>query len=302
MKKISETIIFFGSGPVAAKSLELLAQNFDIEGVITKPKPAHHRGNFPVLDLAENLDLPVHTVSSKDELSKLIATGSFKSKLSILIDFGIIVGQDVIDNFSLGIVNSHFSLLPQWRGADPITFSILSGQDKTGVSLMLVDAGMDTGKIITQKVLPVSSNATTQSLTDELIGLSNDLLVEYLPRYIDGSVQARNQPHPDRATYSRKLTKLDGNLDWKKPAKQLEREVRAYYGWPGSRTMLSDKEVIITQAHVVDKTGQPGQIKVEDRELIVFTGDKALSIDKLKPVGKNEMTAQAFLAGRPNIA
>src|SRR5690349_11528911 len=123
MKKPS--FVFFGSGPVAAESLQLLMQNFSVEAVVTKPKPAHHRGAFPVLEVAEKFALPVYTVSNRSELSELINGKPFASKLGVLIDFGIIVGRDVIDYFPLGIINGHFSVLPQWRGADPISFAIL---------------------------------------------------------------------------------------------------------------------------------------------------------------------------------
>src|SRR5687768_10593623 len=132
MNKKSEPIVFFGSGPVAAESLRLLAQDFTIEAVITKPRAAHHKGDVPVLTLAESLGLPTETAYDKKSLDKLFETKAFKSRLGVLVDFGIIVSQAVIDYFPFGIVNSHFSLLPEWRGADPITFSILSGQKETG--------------------------------------------------------------------------------------------------------------------------------------------------------------------------
>src|SRR5215203_4291228 len=133
-----ESIVFFGSGPVAARSLELLAQNFEIEAVVTKPQPAHHKQPFPVLVVAKNLGLRIFTPSGRSELSELFSKRPVASQLGVVIDYGFIVNQDVIDYFPLGIVNSHFSLLPRWRGADPISFSILSGDAETGVSLMLI--------------------------------------------------------------------------------------------------------------------------------------------------------------------
>jgi methionyl-tRNA formyltransferase len=293
MTSKSETITFFGSGPVAAESLKLLAKNFVIEAVVTKPKPAHHRGSFPVIDLASNLKLPLLTVTNKAELSALFASNPVTSKLGVLIDFGIIVTQDVIDYFPLGIVNSHFSLLPEWRGADPITFSILSGQKKTGVSLMLLDKGMDTGKIIAQKSLAIKPQATTKSLTHELIELSDQLLNEHLPKYIGGLIKPRNQSHPDRATYSRKLSKDDGIIDWSKPAQQIEREIRAYIDWPKSSTQIAGKEVIITKAHTAQE--------VSTKELAMKTGKDLLVIDYIKPAGGKEMTSQAFLAGHKHL-
>ena len=142
---MKDSIVFFGSGPVAAKSLSLLAENFEIESIITKPATVGE------MTAALARTVPVFAVSNKAELDKLISETSFKSQLAILIDFGIIVSRHVIDAFSHGIINSHFSVLPEWRGADPISFAILSGQAKTGVSLMLLDEGMDTGKILVTK-------------------------------------------------------------------------------------------------------------------------------------------------------
>ncbi len=295
-------IVFFGTGPVAAKSLQLLASNFEVEAVITKPKPSHHRGNFPVIEVATELNLPVETAPDKHTLSSLIATKSFQSRLGVLIDFGIIVNEDVINHFPLGIVNSHFSLLPRWRGADPISFAILNGDDKTGVSLMLLEPKLDTGKLIAQKSLPIKSDDTTPSLTDKLINLSHELITEHLPSYVAGQAKVRSQPHPDRATYSRKLSKADGLIDWTKPAEQIEREIRAFIDWPKSRTTLAGKEVIITKAHTTTATeanNRPGEIKLDKKAglVIVSTAKGALCIEKLKPAGKQEMSAQSFMAG-----
>ena len=284
-----DTIVFFGSGPVAAKSLELLAKTFTVEAIVTKPSTVRQ------MDAVVS-GVPVHSVSNRVELNELIASKPFGSRLAVLIDFGIIVSKEVIDSFPLGIVNSHFSVLPELRGADPISFAILSGQPKTGVSLMLVDEGMDTGKILTTKALPIIPNDTTPSLTNKLILLSNELLGEFIPRYISGEVSPRAQSHPDRATYSRKLTKEDGIIDWAKPAEVIEREVRAFIEWPKSSSQLANKEITITAAHVTKGSGKPGTVVVRGKEILVYCGQDVLVIDKLKPAGKREMNAEAFLA------
>ncbi len=302
MKKISETIVFFGSGPVAAQSLELLSRDFNVEAVITKPKPPHHRGEFPVLKVADKLGLPMLLAEDKRSLDDLMANQQLKSKVAVLVDFGIIVSRKVINYFPGGIVNSHFSLLPRWRGADPISFTILAGDKKTGVSLMLIDEGMDTGKLIGQKNLPIAPDATTPSLTHELINLSQAMLIDYLPRYLEGEITPRSQPHPSRATYSRKLTKADGVIDWEKPAEQIEREIRAFIEWPKSRTVFGGKEVIITQAHAIPSNHpekQPGDIEViEDTGILMVENSEGyLCIDKIKPAGKREMSAREFLTG-----
>lgn len=294
----TESTVFFGSGPVAAACLTKLAQHTAIEMIVTKPRPPHHRGTTPVLELAEQLGLPVITASTKRELDSVLAAQHFSSRYAILIDFGIIVSQAVIDTFPLGIINSHFSLLPRLRGADPITWSIAEGDETTGVSLMLVDVGMDTGKLLTQRTLHIAPDDTSPSLTSRLIDLSDELLREYIPHYLSGELQPHVQPHPDRATYSRKLTTGDRIIDWSRPAVEIERRIRAFIEWPGSRAQLGDVEVIITSAHVASVgPAVPGTLLIEKSRLLVGTGADWLDIVTLKPLGKKEMPVQAFLAG-----
>lgn len=283
-------VVFFGSGPVAMASLEFILQNFLVEAVITKPAT-----EAEMAELAANI--PVYSVQDAAELDALVITQLFRSQLGILVDFGVIVSKKVIDYFPLGIVNSHFSLLPEWRGADPITFSILSGQSKTGVSLMLIDEKMDRGKLIGQKSLAIDPKQTTPGLTEKLVVLSNDMLADYAPRYAEGKFKPHAQPHPTRATYSRKLTKQDGKVDWKKPAEIIEREIRAYVDWPKSSTTLAKKEVIILEAHIIKDEGEPGTSEVKDKKLIVHTAKDSLVIDRLKPNGKNEMSGAEFIRG-----
>ncbi len=301
MKKISKTIVFFGSGPVAAKSLELLAKDFDIEAVVTKPKPLHHKESFPVIDIAQELKLPIFTVSTKKELSELIAKKPLKSSLGVLIDFGIIVSGDVIDYFPLGIINSHFSILPEWRGADPITFAVLSGQKSTGVSLMLLVEAMDEGPLLAYGEYELPDDVTTPELTKHLISFSNMLLQNEIPRYVATQKSSSQDVTGRKSSYSRKLTKEDGVIKWDKPAVQIEREVRAFLDWPGSRTTLAGKDVIITKTHVLDGKGEPGRAKIIDKQLVVYCGEHALVIDQLKPAGKNEMTGASFIAGHKDL-
>ncbi len=289
-------IVFFGSGPVAAASLEMLAKDFEIEAVITKPQPAHHKEPFPVLELASKLGLKVFTPNSKSELSELFKTSPVKSRLGVVIDYGFIINKDVIDYFPLGIVNSHFSLLPKWRGADPISFAILNGDTETGVSLMLIVEKMDEGPLLAQASYKIGPTETTPGLTDSLTKLSHELLVEALPNYFSGSTKTYSQSQ-DGVSYSHKLTKQDGLINWNKPATDIEREVRAFIEWPKSRTVIAGKDVIITSVKVVPSQGKPGTFSVEDKALLAHCGEGSLQIEKLKPAGKPEMTAQAFLAG-----
>lgn len=298
MDRIVPPLVFFGTGPVAAESLELLAKNFRIEAVITKPSPKHHRGSAPVLDVASALGIQILTVANKTELDELMASKPVKSELAVLIDFGIIISQEVIDYFPIGIVNSHFSVLPDLRGADPITFAILSGQKQTGVSLMKVVKAMDEGPLFSYGEFDLTDDITTPELTHELILLSDALLTARLPVIYSERQQGVAQTVTNReVSYSRRLTKEDGLLDFSKPAVVLEREVRAYIGWPGSRTQLNGLVVTVTQAHVTDGAGTPGEIILSKTSLSIQTASHRLSIDRIKPSGKKEMDISSFIAG-----
>jgi methionyl-tRNA formyltransferase len=295
--KQSSTIIFFGSGPVAAKSLKLLKNSFEIEAVITKPTTVSEMTNIIPGEC-------VYSVNDKEQLDDLISSKQFKSRLAVLIDFGIIVSKNVIDSFQLGIINSHFSILPEWRGADPITFAILSGQRMTGVSLMMLVEKMDEGPLVGYGEQPLDGTETTPELTEKLIKLSYALLQHDIPRIFSGEAKGTPQSITGRdVSYSRKLTKDDGILEFTKPAEQLEREVRAFIEWPRSRTILAGKDVIVTKAHVAaaNDASEAGSVYVtKDKHIAVHCSNGVLIIEALKPAGKPEMSAEAFLAGYGN--
>lgn len=288
-------IVFFGSGPVAAESLRRLSDNFEIEAVVTKPSTTR--------EMAAVNDARIYNVENRHELDALIHEKPFESEIGVLIDFGIIVSQKVIDYFAKGIINSHFSLLPEWRGADPITFSILSGQTKTGVSLMLLTAGMDEGPLLAQVEYKIKLNETTPTLTNELIALSNHGLNKIIPLWLNNETKAMSQEQVSFAalktpTYSRKLTKQDGLVDFTKPATVLAREVRAFAGWPKSQAKLGNMEVILTGVGLTKMgNANPGQLIIEKKQLFIGTGRDLLEIKSLQVPGKKEMSAEAFLAG-----
>lgn len=224
-----------------------------------------------------------------------------ESKLAVLAAYGHVIPQEVLDGFPLGIINVHPSLLPVYRGSTPIESAILDGATKTGVSIMRLTVAMDEGPIYKQKAVYLTGKETKTELSETLQKLGAELLVEVLPAIADGSLAPRQQPHPDRdALYCKKLSKEDGRIDWTKPRTQIEREIRAYAGWPRSYTKLGAVEVVITQAHSVKSTSEkPGTVEVEDelKLLMVYASDGYICIDKLIPAGKKEMSASAFLAG-----
>ena len=290
-------LIFFGSGPVGLASLKALSEEFEIEAVVTKPNPTSSRAPRLVAEYAESQGLELHQPPNADELTKLFTENSFDSQVGVVVDYGFIIHQDVIDCFKFGIVNSHFSLLPEWRGADPITFSLLSGQDKTGVSLMVIVPAMDEGDLISQEELAIRPDETIESLTQSLIELSNRVLVRDLPRYLASELKPYPQSADIKPTYSRKLVKKDGKIDWSKSAAEIERDIRAYLGWPGSYTTIKGIDFTVTEAEVMIATGEVGTPFVADKKLGVYCGKDALLIERLKPSGKQEMDSQSFLNG-----
>jgi len=291
------SVVFLGSGPVAAESLRLLQRSFTVEAVITKSTTEQ------MLKDAAPEGAPVLIANTKKELDSIIAAEHFSSPVGVVIDYGVIISREVIDSFAKGIINSHFSLLPEWRGADPITFSILSGQRETGVSLMLINEALDEGDLLAQAPFVLERSITTPQLTQDLIELSDQMLHSIVPDYLAGRIEPANQLSATIAsssvpTYSRKLTKADGVLDFTKPATQLEREVRAFAEWPKSRTTIADRDVVIMSTKVVDlQIGDPGEVVMLDKRLLIQTASACLEIVSLKPAGKKEMTAAAFLAG-----
>lgn len=289
----SKSLIFFGSGPVGAATLKgLLGAGFAVEAIVTKPKPTHHRGRFPVLELAQEKKIATYTPANHRELANLFDKQNFNSKVGLVVDYGLIVPKSVIDAFPMGIANSHFSLLPQWRGADPITFAILSGQKRTGVSLMLIDQSLDTGPLLAQADYRMEPDETAISLTRNLVELSNKMIAKVLPAYLGGGVVPVAQDKEQKPTYSRKLTKEDGVVDWSKPAEALEREVRAYLGWPKSRARLFGYEVIVTKARLAKNQGDgslvhkctPGWLEIQ--ELIAPSGRTVSGADFLRGYAK----------------
>ncbi|HUD81467.1 MAG TPA: methionyl-tRNA formyltransferase [Patescibacteria group bacterium] len=296
MTKMSNQVIFFGSGPVAAEALSDLLNHFSFEAVITKPGDSKNPNLVEAL--ASHHGLKLFLAPNRAALDLLFDNNPFDSQLGILIDYGIIVSPKVINSFPQGIINSHFSLLPQWRGADPITFAILSGQSKTGVSLMLINPELDEGYLLAQKEYDIQPDLTTPELTQALISLSGELLCSVVPKYVAGAIKPYPQNSSLTPTYSRKITKDDGRIDWRKPAKQIEREIRAYIDWPKSYTLLGSHEVIITKAKIINSSGEPGTIDLSDKKhLVIYCSDEALEVLCLKPAGKPLMTAEAFLAG-----
>ncbi len=297
------TLVFFGTGPVSLHTLEQISPAFSIEAIITKPSTtkSHKHQSQTVEDWAKIHKIPVHLPADKAELSGVFMQNKFKSLIGLVVDYGIIIPQDVLTSFKKGILNSHFSILPEWRGADPITFAILSGQKITGVSIMLVVPKLDEGDLLTTQEYRLPPTITIDVLTKELTELSSKLLIDTIPKYLADDIKPYPQPTTNKPTYSRKLTKQDGLVDCNKSAEQIEREIRAYLGWPKSLLKYQGLDLILLESKVSNDQVDTGKLNVIDSKLLLGCKNNSLQIIKLQIAGKKPMDAKSFINGYQNI-
>ena len=301
---MSRPIVFFGNERLAtgltttAPVLRALIDGgYDIKAIVVAQQTggkSRRERPLEVAEVAAALKIPL---MAPDDLAvagpELAALGA---PLAVLVAYGKIIPQSLLDLFPLGIVNIHPSLLPLHRGSTPLESVILEGATSTGVSLMRLSAKMDAGPVYAQQTVPLNGNESKQILADDLATIGAELLTRHLPEILNGTLASSEQDEA-AATYDQPLSKAHAQLDWGKPAMQLEREIRAYAGWPRSSGDIGYTKVIITEAHVVEGAGEPGSMWLQDKQLGICTADGVLVIDKLIPAGKPEMTAQAFLAG-----
>lgn len=303
MKKMSEPIVFFGNERLStgfvteAPTLRrLISAGYHVAAIVTNYEAGKSRAvrGLEVAAVAEEYGIPlIINEKPRDIIEQL---RSYNARVGVLVAYGQIVPQQVIDIFPAGIVNIHPSLLPLHRGPTPIESAILDGDEVTGVSLMQLAKAMDAGPVYAQERLVLNGYPTKQELSTTLLNKGCDLLIAHLPAILDGTLSPSPQDG-NTATYDQLITKGAGALDWHKTAVRLEREVRAYAEWPKSHAKLGPIDITVTRSHVVKHSGIPGTVHIVDKQLVVCTSKDALAIDALKPAGKKEMTGEAFLAG-----
>lgn len=298
---MSLKILFMGSPEFSLPSLSSLSTHFDVVGVVTQPDRRAGRGKSltppPVKVLAEKLGIEVfqpETLRTTEAFDKL---QSWKPDLIVVTAFGQILKPNVLQLPEFGCINVHASLLPRWRGAAPINAAILAGDGETGVTIMKMDAGLDTGPILTMKAIPIQPEDNAGTLSEKLAKLGGDLLVETLPGYLSGEITPRPQPE-DGATYAPMLSKQDGALDFSEPAEQLARKVRAYDPWPGTFMHWEGNLLKVHQAQSASGNfSQSGSRLIHDGLPAVATPDGALLLEKVQPAGKKPMEGSIFLNG-----
>src|SRR5437667_12129348 len=315
-------IIYMGTPQFAVPALErliagskpglVLQEGYKIVTVITRPDRPSGRGKeivySPVKQLALSHEIPVWQPGSLKRQENIEMLVAFQSNVYIVAAFGQILPQAVLDLPRYGILNIHASLLPKYRGVSPISEAILQGETETGVTIMLIDAVVDTGPILLQRAIPIAEDDTTGSLTIKLAELGAGALLVAMPLWVQGKITP--QPQDEQlASHTRMLRKEDGEIVWNHPAEVLARAVRAFTPWPSAYTNWRGKLLKIISAHAVPseptleaKPGTVNQRKENDRQMLsVVTGNGLLIVDKLQLEGKKVMSADEFLRGYSQI-
>jgi methionyl-tRNA formyltransferase len=289
-----------GSPEFALPGLRALAQNYDVVGVVTQPDRASGRGREikmpPVKTLALELGIPIMQPEKLRAPEAMEQLRQWNPDLIVVAAFGQILKKDVLDLPGFGCINVHASLLPRWRGAAPINAAILHGDEETGVTIMQMDVGLDTGPMLAKRSIRLTLNDTTGSVTGTLSHLGADLLIETLPDYLSGRIVPQPQPE-EGATYASMLKKQEGRLDFTRPVIDLERQVRAFNPWPGAFMDFDGASLKIHKTHVEDGNATIGQRLIYQDQPAVGARGGLLVFDEVQPSGKKPMSGKSFLAG-----
>jgi methionyl-tRNA formyltransferase len=310
MGVVMARVVFMGTPDFAVPTLMALADAsaVDVVGVITQPDRRAGRGQRLLLSSVKQAalarDLPLFQPRSLRTAEAMAQLVTWAPDVIVVAAFGQILRQDVLELPPFGCLNVHASLLPRWRGATPIPAAILAGDKITGVTIMQMDVGLDTGPILAQREEPVEPEDTWETLEPRLAQLGAELLVETLPPFLAGELLPQPQP-AEGATYAGQLSKDDGLIDWSRPAVELDRQVRAFHPWPGAFTKLRGERLkLVRVVALPDWRGDapPGTVFALNGETVVAvaTGEGALRLDEVQLAGRRSMDISSFLCGQRN--
>lgn len=301
-------ILYMGTPAFAVPSLAALvregpAQNWSVVSVITQPDRPAGRGKklmpSPVKQLAQEQGIPVMQPGRlrRDEAA-IRAIADLAPDLIVVAAYGQILPESVLSIPRFGCVNVHASLLPAYRGASPITAALLDGRDETGVSIMLMDVGMDTGPVLAQAAEPIHPEDTTESLSQRLAQIGAQALARTLPGWLAGEIPPVDQADlPGEVSLCRLVKKEDGLIDWQLSAQEIERMTRAYAPWPSAFTHWQAQPFKIWQAQAIPGQAEPGRVVAVEGGAAVGTGNGLLLLQQVQPAGKRAMPIHSFLNG-----
>ncbi|MQX38453.1 methionyl-tRNA formyltransferase [Roseospira navarrensis] len=297
------SVVFMGTPDFAVPALEALAESHDVVCVYCQPPRPAGRGKkprpSPVQRAAEARGLPVrHPATLKDPADRQ-AFADLKADVAVVAAYGLILPRPVLEAPRLGCVNIHASLLPRWRGAAPIHRAVMAGDPNSGLTIMRMEAGLDTGPMLLKRAVPLGPETTTGDLHDTLAALGGPLVLEALAGLEAGTLTETPQPD-DGVTYAAKIDKAEGRLDWTRPAADLDRLVRGLCPAPGAFFDLEDDRLKVLKAAPVPGRADAAPGTVLDDRLTVACGEgSALRLERVQRPGKGPVEADAFLRGRP---
>src|SRR5215469_8755775 len=296
-------LIFMGTPAFAATILgALIEAGHRVAAVYTQPSRPGGRGHrlqpTPVQRLTMGHGLPVRSPPTLRSEAEQAAFATLGADVAAVAAYGLILPKRVLTAPRLGCLNVHASLLPRWRGAAPIQRALLAGDQETGITIMQMEEGLDTGPIMLQEKVPIACDATSASLSTELAVVGGRLILSALDRVAEGRHAATPQP-PEGVTYARKLTREEGRLDWRLPSPDLERQVRAFDPWPGAFFEFAEERIRVHAA--IELPGPAGGVPgtVLDNRLTVACGEGVLRLRRLQRAGRAMLDAPAFLRGFP---
>lgn len=297
-------IIFMGTPDFAVPTLEaLISAGHEITAVYTKPDEEQGRGKkirfSPVKEAALSHNIPVYQPKSLKKAEQVEILRNIEADVIIVVAYGLILRKNVLEMKKYGCINVHASLLPSYRGAAPIQWAVINGEEKSGVTIMQMNEGLDTGDILSVREIPLDSKETGDSLFEKLSRLGGPLLLETLEKLEKGEITPVPQGETD-TMYAKMLTKEMGNLSFTEDAVTLERLIRGLNSWPSAYTRLDGKLLKIWEAEVVKgkENVAPGTVvEVTKRDFTIQCGSGALKVLSLQPEGKKRMDTDAFLRG-----
>jgi|ERR1051326_4256014 methionyl-tRNA formyltransferase len=301
--------IFMGTPELARISLHALLPCPDLQMIAVVTQPDRPKGRdlkltpSPVKELALRSNLPVLQPERARNEEFIKQLRQMQTDLIVVAAFGQILPQTILDLPRFGCINVHTSLLPKYRGAAPIQWAILNDEDQTGVTIMKMDAGMDTGSILTQESTPIRDDDNAQTLHDRLANIGAQLLIHTIPDYIAAKIAPRPQP-AEGVSYAPKIKKTDGQIDWTQSARSIWNRIRGLVPWPGAFTHVSSQPqpylLKIWEAELSEQSGSSGHVLHVDKSgIVVACGQKALRILLVQLEGGRRLTAEQFLAGHP---
>jgi methionyl-tRNA formyltransferase len=292
-------IVFMGTPDFAVPALQTLIDDaYDVVAVYCQPPRKSGRGQqvhrSPVHRIAEINNIPVFTPSNFKTPHDRIVFANHEADLAIVAAYGLLLPQEVLNAPTFGCLNIHASLLPRWRGAAPIHRAIMSGDEKTGICLMRMEAGLDTGPIFAQREVVIDSAMTTGRLHDQLADTGAALLHDSLPEILSGALKAK--PQIGETTYARKVVKNETQIDWELPAEMVDRQIRSMSPFPGAWFDVNGQRIKVLESKAVPGTnGKHGMVL--DNNLLIGCGRGAIRLLKLQRAGKGPMEAKDFLRG-----